>query len=164
MFTLPNYITLLRAPLALLFLQDAPSYRCLAIILAMISDGLDGYIARKWGKTSYSGTILDPLLDKFFVFFVLIIFLREGRLEPWQAVVMVSRDFSVLLFGCYLAAMKQLKSYQYRAILCGKITTFFQFIVLFSLTMDFPIPTYFFSSFLLLGLCALGELYSFRET
>src|ERR1700761_9544100 len=103
MLTIPNLISLLRLPLALVFLQDNVFFRALALLLAMASDALDGYVARRYKETSRLGSVLDPLMDKFFVFFIMGVFYFEHRLSLWEAGTMLCRDISVILFGCYLA-------------------------------------------------------------
>lgn len=160
MFTIPNFLSLLRIPLAMAFFQHNPLYRAIAIILALASDGLDGYLARRYNQSSKLGTLLDPLMDKFFVFFALGVLLEERRLEMWQAATMLCRDFSVILFGFYLAIRGKLASYQFSAIWCGKVTTVMQLLVLFGLTFTIPFPSIVFLSFAVLGLLALVELYS----
>lgn len=159
MLTIPNFISLLRLPLALIFLQDNVVFRVIALLLAMVSDVLDGYIARKYKEISRLGTLLDPLMDKFFVFVALGILLTEHRLTLWEAATMLCRDFAVILFGFYLAWKGALKAYQFRAIVCGKITTFLQFMVMLGLTLQLTLPPMVFSTFIILGLLALGELY-----
>lgn len=156
---LPNLITLLRLPLALLFLQDNSLYRAIALLLAMASDALDGFIARRYGGTSRIGTLLDPVMDKLFVLFVLSVVFTEGRLTLSEAATMLCRDFAVILFGCYLAIKGRLSTYRFRAIWCGKITTMCQFSVLLGLTLDFKFPSYVYTSFIILGFFALCELY-----
>jgi len=159
MVTIPNILSLLRVPLALVFLQENPLYRALAIVLAMATDWLDGYLARRHRMTSRFGTVLDPLTDKFFVFVVLSTLIHEQRLNIWEAMAMLCRDFSVIIFGFYLALSGTLASYRFRAIWCGKITTTLQFFVLLGLTFQVPFPPFVFGSFILLGVLALGELY-----
>jgi CDP-diacylglycerol--glycerol-3-phosphate 3-phosphatidyltransferase len=159
MLTIPNIITLARIPLALLFLKEDPFYRCLALALALVSDGLDGYIARRFNLCSKFGALLDPIIDKFFVLFILIILMKENRLSFGEASAMISRDFAVLIFGTYLACMGRLSNYRFRAIWTGKITTFLQLSVLFGLTCGFHLPSYTFSCFVVLGVLALIELY-----
>lgn len=158
MLTLPNIITLLRFPLALVFFQENPLYRAIAIVLAMLSDSIDGYLARRSGKTSRLGTILDPLADKLFVLCALGALLYESRLQPWEALTMLSRDFSLLLFAVYLKCKGDYTRYEFRAIWCGKIMTALQFIVLFGLIYDVPFPPFTYILFLLIGVAALVEL------
>lgn len=163
MLTIPNLITLLRLPLALVFLQENVLLRAVALLLAMASDALDGYIARRYSGTSRLGTLLDPLMDKFFVLFLLGIFYAEHRLSLWEAGMMLSRDLSVIIFGCYLVAKGRYKTYQFRAILCGKITTMFQFAVLLALTFGVEVPSTIYPMFIFLGFMALNELYTEQD-
>lgn len=159
MLTLPNFITILRFPLALAFLQENPFYRALAIVLAMLSDGLDGYIARRYGKISRFGTLLDPLADKTFVIIALGTLLLEKRILPWEAVTMLCRDLSIVIFGTYLALKGALAKYQFRAIWCGKLMTALQFIVLLGLVLHFTFPPAIYVLFIIIGFSALIELY-----
>lgn len=163
MITLPTFITLLRFPLALAFFQENPAYRAAAIVLAMITDFLDGYLARRYKKISRIGTTVDPIADKVFVLCALAAMLQEGRLMPWEALTMLSRDFSVLAFGCYLSFKGTLAEYQFRSIWSGKIMTTLQFFVLMGLIFDMPIPSFIFFLFILIGCSALIELYLERK-
>ncbi len=159
MITISNVLSLLRVPLAFVFLHDSPLYRCIAIVLAMLTDGLDGYFARKYRTTSQLGTILDPLMDKFFVVFALTIFILEGRLLPWQMAALLCRDFAIILFGLYLFFTNRWSEYQFRAIWCGKVTTALQFFVMLALSLNIAIPSYVYAIFVVLGIFALIELY-----
>lgn len=159
MMTIPNWISFLRIPLAFVFLQQDIFYRMAAILLAMASDGLDGFLARRTKCCTRVGTTLDPMTDKFFVFFVLTVLIREQQLTLIQAGCMLCRDFAVILFGLYLILTREWDHYQFRAIWCGKLTTFLQFIVLVTLTLGLQIPEQLFALFIALGLLALGELY-----
>lgn len=161
--TVPNFISLLRMPLAFLFLKQDMATRALIIAVAMISDGLDGFLARKTQTASKVGTLLDPLMDRFFVFFVIGVFLKENQLSLFEAVALLCRDFSVLLFGCYLVVKGKLATYRFRAIWCGKATTFLQFIVFFIITFQIPFPPAFYLVFYFIGLLALLELYLSRK-
>src|ERR1700722_7213630 len=98
MLSLSNGLSFLRAPLALLFLVDSIPWRITAIVLAMVTDSVDGYPAARYRSASQFGAILDPTMDKFFVFFGLGVLLMEGRLEIWQACSMLARDFFLCLF------------------------------------------------------------------
>jgi CDP-diacylglycerol---glycerol-3-phosphate 3-phosphatidyltransferase len=164
MFTLPNILSLLRIPLALLFLQENPSYRALGIILAMLSDGLDGYLARKFKQISTLGTWLDPITDKLFVLIALGVMLQEQRLVPWQAAALMGRDFSVMGFACYLALRGRLTEYRVCAIWWGKVTTALQFIVLLTLVFYDSIPSYCYYPFIGFALLAFRELYLSRKS
>lgn len=159
MKSLPNILSFLRIPLAFMFLSDSYAFRFLALFLAAISDGLDGFLARRYNASSRLGTILDPIADKFFVLFVLTVLFREQQILLWQAFAMISRDMAVVLFGFYLAFTNNLKRYECRAIWTGKISTCLQFGVLLSIVFHATVPLYMYAFFVVLGLGAFLELY-----
>jgi len=163
MFNLPNCISLVRLPLALLFLHQNTAFRCLIIVLAGLSDFFDGYIARKYQLKTRLGTALDPIMDKFFVIFVLSILYKEYYIDLIDIPIMISRDIAVLLFGGYLAMTGNLHAYKFRSIWSGKISTTLQFAVLMVIILQIPIPTFVWGTFILLGICALFELYLTKE-
>lgn len=154
-----NALTLSRAPLALLFMLDSPLVRILAVALAMITDSIDGWLARRWRSTSRFGAILDPLMDKFFVYFVLSVLFMESRIELWEALAMVSRDFSLVVFASYLIITRQLRVSEFRAIIWGKVSTALQFGVLIAIVIGYQIPAAVFYLFMSLSVLALIELF-----
>lgn len=158
-FTPSNFLSLMRAPLALLFFYDNVFFRALAIILAMLTDYLDGYLARRLKMTSQLGAFLDPLMDKIFVITAATITIQEGRIQVWEALALISRDFAVLLFGFYLAVQGKWGTYKFRSIWCGKLVTTLQFFVLLGLTFHAFIPYYVYCFFILLGMLSWAELY-----
>lgn len=66
-------------------------------LLAVITDFLDGYLARKWGLVSTFGRIADPFADKIVVCggFIMLIGVAPRLVEPWFAVVIIFREFLV---------------------------------------------------------------------
>lgn len=158
MINLPNIISFSRIPLAFCFLQTNPFYRTIALLIALVTDGLDGYLARRTGSASRLGTLLDPFTDKFFVILAASVLISEGRLTLFELSLLICRDFSVLLFGCYLLVRRRLSRYNFRAIWCGKITTVLQFSTLLAVIWGFPIPPLVYGAFVTLGLLAFVEL------
>lgn len=163
MFSLSNGISLLRAPLALLFLYESVSIRVLAIVLAMFTDYIDGFLARKRRSATQFGAILDPVMDKLFVFIALFVLFHEQRLEPWQIIAMISRDFALCLFGIYMTFTGTWQLYQFKAMRWGKISTALQFFVLAALTLHFTVPTFIYLIFILFGFLAFLELFQLRK-
>ncbi|MBN2479068.1 MAG: CDP-alcohol phosphatidyltransferase family protein [Parachlamydiales bacterium] len=158
MITFSNLLSFVRVPLAFLFLSQNVYLRLSAILLAMFTDSIDGYFARKYKSASKFGAFLDPAMDKLFVYFVLGVFLYESSLQPWQAAAIITRDFSILIFGSYLAISKKLKSYQVKSIKWGKITTALQFCLLIGLTFKLHFSWYTYGLFIGLGVLAFVEL------
>lgn len=158
-----NILSILRIPLAFVLMIDNSYYRALAIGLAMITDSLDGYLARRYRMTSQIGALLDPLTDKFFVFFAIGIFMHQGYLQLWQVVALLSRDIAVLLFGCYLWLKDHLSNFPFQSIWCGKLMTFLQFLVLLAFTFHVHIPGYAFITFIILGCLVLFEFYHIEQ-
>ncbi|MCI0381487.1 MAG: CDP-alcohol phosphatidyltransferase family protein [Chlamydiae bacterium] len=163
MFSLSNGLSILRAPLALLFLFDDILLRITAIILAMITDFIDGYLARRRRSTTQLGAILDPTMDKLFVFIAFTVLFFEHRLELWQILAMISRDFALCLFGLYLAMTGNWQAYRFKAIRWGKVTTALQFLVLICLTLHFSVPSFVYAIFILFGFLAFVELFQIKK-
>lgn len=163
MLSLSNSLSFLRAPLAFLFLIENTTFRIVAILLAMLTDSIDGYLARKRQAVTRFGAILDPAMDKFFVLFALSVLFTEGKLELWQGCAMISRDFFLCLFGLYLSLSGYWESYRFTAIRWGKVTTALQFIVLIGLTLGVTFPSAFYCVFILFGMLAFIELWQIRK-
>lgn len=163
MLSLSNSLSFLRAPLAFLFLIDNIPCRLIAIFLAMLTDSIDGYLARKRRTTTQFGAILDPAMDKFFVFFALGILLVEKKLELWQGCSMVARDFSLCIFGLYLSLAGQWHAYECKSLRWGKISTALQFLALIVLTLGYQAPSYLYIIFILFGVLAFIELLGMKK-
>jgi CDP-diacylglycerol--glycerol-3-phosphate 3-phosphatidyltransferase len=161
--TVPNIISFLRAPLAVLFIYENTYVRLLVIFLAMITDGIDGYLARKYKSVSVTGAVLDPLMDKFFVSTVLIVLFKEQQISVFEALAMLSRDFSLCVFAIYLAMKNKWGSFQFQSIRWGKITTAMQFLVLSALTLGKQFSASLYVLFVVFGCLAFFELLGLHE-
>jgi cardiolipin synthase len=60
--------------------------------IAALSDGLDGYLAKRNGWISHLGTILDPLADKLLLVAVFMTCVWQGLVPVWLAVAVIARD------------------------------------------------------------------------
>jgi len=74
-------------------------------IAAMSTDWFDGRIARRRGRTSQLGTLLDPVADKLLVLSVLITLIDQNVFPAWMVVAIVAREF--LVSGLRLAALER---------------------------------------------------------
>lgn len=154
----PNSLSLLRAPLAFLFLSESILIRTIAVFCAMLTDCIDGYLARRYQYTSRLGAVLDPMMDKFFVFFALSAFVFEQRLHFWQALLMISRDIFLCLFALYLVIRGDWKSYRCKAVRWGKVTTAMQFAIIILLTFNITPPSFAYWIFMIVGFLVFIEL------
>ncbi len=66
-------------------------------ILASITDGLDGYLARKRGQVTTLGMLLDPLADKLMIAaaFITLVQIAPELVAAWMAVIIIGREFLV---------------------------------------------------------------------
>jgi len=106
---LPNLLSLTRialTPFIAYFLWKGGSqatFFCIALlIVAGITDGLDGYLARRLHQKSRLGTILDPLADKILVASVVVMLIFFRDLPVWLAMIIVGRDLLILAAGIVL--------------------------------------------------------------
>lgn len=125
-----NIVSVLRMPILLLIIifYKHTLLTLSFLALAMLSDMLDGYIARRTRPTSF-GALLDPVCDRVFFFTLFLFLFISGELTFWQVILLLLRDIhSVMLFalGAVMHERKRLLE-QIKARTTGKITTVLQF-------------------------------------
>jgi CDP-diacylglycerol---glycerol-3-phosphate 3-phosphatidyltransferase len=161
--TLPNKLSCLRGLLAFCFLTESVAIRMVGIILAIITDILDGFLARRWKTTTLLGNLLDPIMDKVFVFFCLAVLISEKRITHLELASLLSRDLALVLFAVYLTINNCWKYYKIQSFVSGKIFTSLQFITLLLLILQIDVPVYIYYFFIVLMFCAIIELYKRRQ-
>ena len=94
--TIPNIITLLRFVLvpAVIYamLVGRMDWALAGFVVAVVSDGLDGFIARQFNQRSELGAYLDPMADKLLLVSVFVVLGLMGELPLWLVIAAVSRD------------------------------------------------------------------------
>ena len=107
--TLPNLLSLLRLALVPVFLylivSGQPIAAFLVLVIASITDWLDGYFARKLNQVTRIGALLDPAADRLYIFATLIGLAITGSIPAWLPVVVIARDV-VLAFTIPLLASR----------------------------------------------------------
>lgn len=101
---LPNLISLgrlLLVPLAISLILDGDySIAFWIFVIAGVSDGLDGFIAKRFDRRTRLGALLDPLADKALLVSVYLTLGIAGQLWAWLVVLVVFRD--VMIIGGFL--------------------------------------------------------------
>lgn len=99
---LANLVTLSRIALIPLFifllLTDTPgAYKLAGLVfaLAALTDGMDGYIARKYNQVTKLGTFLDPLADKLLITAALVCLAALQSVSAWIVIIILSREFAI---------------------------------------------------------------------
>ncbi len=109
---LPNVLTLLRillVPVLVVALTEeidnGSTIAAIVFVVASLSDGLDGYIARSRQSVTTFGKVMDPIADKLLIAAALLSLVSLDRVDAWVAMVVVAREFAVS--GLRVAAGQQ---------------------------------------------------------
>ena len=96
---IPNALCILRmllvVPVAWLLARANTGSRCGCSRSPPLTDGLDGFLAKRFGWTSELGKMLDPLADKILLVDVFITLAALGVVPVWLSVVVVARDVMI---------------------------------------------------------------------
>ena len=113
------------APMLILLLKDQQYVLAFYIfIVAGISDGLDGFIAKRFGYVSQLGAILDPLADKLLVVTSYVMLTMTGQIPFWLLLTVAFRD--LLIVGGYLINASLSGAAELRPSYASKLNTFMQ--------------------------------------
>ena len=127
-FNVPNSLTILRIVLIPVFvgflLYERYEYALGVLLLAGLTDGLDGTIARVANKRTRLGAYLDPLADKLLLTSGFVTLSVLHLVPLWITIVVVSRDI-ILITGTLVARLTELRV-DISPTLLGKGTTLFQ--------------------------------------
>lgn len=130
--TIPNLITAFRIILAPVFviylINDRLNSALVIFLICMISDGIDGMVARLFNQKSRLGAYLDPLADKTLLVTAFVLLGVRGYLPSWLTVTAIARDVMILL-GVLVFHLNRLEI-RIRPSGVSKINTCFQFITL----------------------------------
>jgi cardiolipin synthase len=148
-WTIPNLITLLRLAILPIFLYSIASERPIAalalFVVAGVSDGLDGYLARALRMQSAVGAVLDPIADKLLMissYIMLAIPTYHARVHIPEGLtfLVISRDVLMMLVALVIILTTGMKDFP--ATYLGKTNTVIQILaVLAVLCVDvWPLP------------------------
>ncbi len=151
--TLPNQITILRILLIPVFVLLAVYYghsveagapeaqlrigAIIVFVIAALSDGLDGWLARAWGLKSKLGAMLDPIADKGLMLTAIITLSLSNwdrSLPLWFPVIVITRDIIIVVGWMVLHFLNDYV--EVHPSVLGKITTFFQMLTIVAVLLQ----------------------------
>jgi CDP-diacylglycerol--glycerol-3-phosphate 3-phosphatidyltransferase len=99
---LPNVVTLIRITLVPLFVYlylinpgEMNLSAAFVFLLAAVTDGLDGYLARRRREITRFGQLIDPIADKLLISAALLALVEAGLVSTWLALIILGREFAV---------------------------------------------------------------------
>ncbi len=143
MLTLANRLTILRILMTpviivlLLYREIGAAFGM--FLLAGVTDGLDGFFARRRGQRTALGMVLDPLADKLLLMSAVVVLTKLKELPSWFAIIVVSRD--LILIGGALILYMFIGKVSLPPSWLGKLTTVLQIVTVLVGMLDnfFPV-------------------------
>ena len=130
MHNIPNLISVLRlllVPVTVwLIISEAYGWAFLTFMAAGISDGIDGYLARRFDWRTRLGAYLDPLADKALLVSVFVTLGFLKLIPAWLAIAVVSRD--ALIVGAVLLSRLMDHPVHVRPLMVSKVNTVVQIV------------------------------------
>jgi cardiolipin synthase len=131
---IPNALCILRmllvVPVAWLLVTDNYRLTLAMFAFAAATDGLDGFLAKRFGWTSELGKILDPLADKILLVGVFITLAAIGVVPVWLAATAVARDVTITAGAIVYKSLYGYGELQGRPTTISKLNTLCQIIYL----------------------------------
>ncbi len=103
------------------------------VLFALVSDWLDGIIARKTNEVTQHGKLLDPAIDKIFIISVLVAFVEKHYINSYPVFLIVAREFLVT----WLRSVMVNKGIVLPAFFLGKLKTTFQLTAVFLMAIGY---------------------------
>ena len=105
-FLIPNLITILRlvliVPLVMSYYFDYMTYLYVLLGVVILTDFLDGFLARRLNQISDLGKLLDPIADGLILFTFSVVLYFESRIDLWFCVFYFCRQFLLLILSMTL--------------------------------------------------------------
>jgi len=130
---IPNFLSLLRIILVpvivILLIQESYTEALITFTVAGLTDIFDGIIARTLNRQTRLGSFLDPIADKILLATSFISLSVFGLIPSWLTVIVISRDFIILL-GLAILSMMSI-TYEIKPAFVSKVTTVLQIATIF---------------------------------
>ncbi len=103
-------------------------------VIAGLTDGLDGFLAKRFGWSSELGAWLDPAADKALLVSIYVVLGLYGNIPVWLVILVVSRD--LLIVGGILLSMMMENPVRMKPLLVSKINTVGQILLAATILAD----------------------------
>ena len=142
---IPNFLTICRILIIFptLWLLYFNQYRdaLILIVIAGLSDALDGYLARAFDWKSRLGSILDPVADKFLIASSFLVLTLQGVVPVWVTVIVLGRD--LVIFAGAVSYRILYKRLEIAPSILSKLNTAFQIFAVIYLVLSLSGYLYF---------------------
>lgn len=131
LFTVPNQLTFLRLGLLPLYFISIVYGRwrtaLLLLVLAGLTDGLDGLMARRLDQKTELGTFLDPIADKLLLSISFVLLAYKKEIGWWLAILVLARDAIILIIATVILLVVGFRTFP--PTFTGKSTTVLQILL-----------------------------------
>ena len=135
--TVPNQLTFLRLGFLPFFIisihYDRYDVALGVLIVAALTDGLDGLLARSLNQKTALGAYLDPIADKLLLSSSFLALALEGKIRWWLATLVLSRD--ILLITSAVVILVVVGYRPFPPSIYGKLTTALQILLVFTVVL-----------------------------
>lgn len=139
---IPNILTLFRfvllGPILYAGLNESFKLALYLFVVAGFTDGLDGFLARRYGWTTRLGSALDPVADKVMLVSCFVMMYTLGMCPDWLLGVIIVRD--IIIISGALFYHFYVGQYQFYASWVSKLNTFMQIVLLFMMFLNLAYP------------------------
>jgi cardiolipin synthase (CMP-forming) len=141
--TVPNQITFLRlgfVPFFLIAIRYAHYEWALWILVAAgLSDGFDGWLARRLNQKTTLGTFLDPIADKLLLSSSYVFLSLKGKIAWWLTILVLGRDVLILAASAVILLVVGYQTFP--PSIYGKANTLFQIVLVFLVLLVEIVPS-----------------------
>lgn len=132
---LPNLVSFLRLPLAILFVYvvDNPTWALATLVAAAATDIVDGFLARRLNQATATGAVVDGVFDKGFTAIVIVTLVVTRPLTWQEALLLGTRELGELPLVIWWTLhhdRRQARAEDPRANWLGKLVTVLQFVTI----------------------------------
>ena len=135
--TVPNQLTFLRLGFLPFFIISIHYRRydvaLVVLIIAGVTDGLDGLLARSLNQKTALGAYLDPIADKLLLSSSVVVLALDHKISWWLATLVLSRDILILMAAAVILVVVGYRPFP--PSIFGKLTTAVQILLVFTVVL-----------------------------